>query len=66
MAIEAVAGLRKFLSSYLAYLMGFCKAGQKFPKPFLSALPILLRVNLVHENFLNYNLFSSLFYYKIS
>jgi hypothetical protein len=24
----------------------FCEAGQKFPKPFASALPILLRVNL--------------------
>jgi hypothetical protein len=33
-AIEAVAGLSKFLFLYKAYLVGFRKAGQKFPKPF--------------------------------
>ncbi len=66
MAVEAVAGLIKFLFLYKAYLVGFCEAGQKFPKPFASALPILLRVNLVYENFLNKNLSFSLFYYKIS
>jgi hypothetical protein len=31
--------------------VSFCKAGQKNPKPFASALPILLRVNLVNKNF---------------
>jgi hypothetical protein len=31
--------------------VGFHEAGQKNPKPFASALPILLRVNLVYENF---------------
>ncbi len=29
--------------------MGFHEAGQKFPKPFASALLILLRVNLVYK-----------------
>ena len=52
MAVEAVAGLGKFLRLYKAYLVGFREAGQKFPKPFASALPILLQVNLVYENFL--------------
>ncbi len=52
-AIEAVAGLSKFLFLYKTYLVGFCEAGQKFTKPFASALPILLQVNLVYENFLN-------------
>ncbi len=33
--------------------MGFCKAGQKFPKPFALALLILVQVNLVYEIFLN-------------
>jgi hypothetical protein len=51
MAAEAVAGLSKFLFLYKAYLVGFRKAGQNFPKPFASALPILLWVNLVYENF---------------
>jgi hypothetical protein len=31
--------------------VGFHEAGQNFPKPFASALLILLRVNLVYENF---------------
>jgi hypothetical protein len=53
MAVEAVAGLSKFLFLYKAYLVGFCKAGQKIPKPFALALLILLRVSLVYENFLN-------------
>ncbi len=51
MAVEAVAGLSKLLLLYYAYLVGFCKAGQKIPNPFASALPILLRVNLGNENF---------------
>jgi hypothetical protein len=33
--------------------VGFREAGQKFPKPFALAFPILLRVNLVYEDFLN-------------
>jgi hypothetical protein len=66
MAVEAVAGLSKFLFLFKAYQVGFRKAGQKFPKPFASALPILLRVNLVYEKILTKNLSFSLFYYEIS
>jgi hypothetical protein len=61
MAVEAVAGLSKSFFIYKAYLVGFCEAGQKFPKPFTLALPILLWVNLVYKIVL-----FSLFYYKIS
>jgi hypothetical protein len=39
MAVEAVAGLSKFLFLYYAYLVGFPKAGQNFPKPFALAFP---------------------------
>jgi hypothetical protein len=51
MAAEAVAGLSKFLFLYNAYLVGFRKACQKFPKPFVSALPILLRGKLSMQEF---------------
>ncbi len=66
MAVEAVAGLSKFLFLYKAYLVGFLKAGQKFPKPFTLALPILLRVNLVYENFLSWNLSFTCFTTKLA
>ncbi len=53
MAVEAVVDLSSFLLLDKAYLVGFREAGQKFPKPFASALPILIWVDLVSKNFLN-------------